>query len=354
LHILVTGGAGFIGSQLATWLRCYQGHAVTVLDNLVRRGSEENLPQLKAHDIKFIHGDVRRREDFHGLRNIELVCDCAAQASVVTGYANPTFDLQNNAFGAIEVLEFAREREIPVIFWSTNRVYPAHRINNLPIEELPTRLSFKDRRLLEPIRGFDAKFGISEKFTVDGGTHSIYGLSKLMADLACQEYAQAYGIPVIINRFGVVSGSGQFGHADQGFLVWWVIAHLLGQPLVIHGHDGKQVRDVLFIEDLLALIDKQVPRIHEFAGQVFNVGGGAANAISLLELTAKVQERTKVKMNLGYLQEPRPNDLKLYWTDHRRVSAAFAWQPRVTIDEGLDRIVEWAQENLETLRRRCL
>ena len=266
LSVLVTGGCGFIGSHVALHLR-EKGHQVFVMDNLVRRGSEGNIEILARRSITFCHGDVRNPEDLENLpAGIELICDASAQPSVVTGYGNPLFDITNNGLGAIHILEYARRRSIPLIFWSSNRVYSADRLNALPRRETPTRVEYDpDAWSRIPVEqrpaGFDPVHGVSEEFSVDGGQRSIYGLSKLIADAACQEYAQAYDLPIVVNRFGVLSGPGQFGRTDQGWVVWWAIAHWFKLPLKYLGWQGKQVRDVLFVADMLALLDIQIRQI---------------------------------------------------------------------------------------------
>ena len=198
------------------------------------------------------------------------------------------FDITNNGFGAIQILQYARPRRIPLIFWSSNRVYGADHLNALPRRETPTRFEYDgdawNRLTVERCapRGFDPSHGISEAFSIDGGQRSIYGLSKLIADAACQEYAQAFDLPIVVNRFGVLSGVGQFGHADQGWIVWWAIAHWFGLPLTYLGWQGKQVRDILFVEDMLTLLDLEISKLPTFRGEIFNVGGGAPNSVSLL------------------------------------------------------------------------
>src|SRR5271154_2426328 len=188
MRILVTGGGGFVGAQLAFYF-AKRRHHVTVMDNLVRRGSELNLPLFQREGVEFVHGDVRSREDFLNLEGaVDVVVDASAQPSLVYGYANPVFDLTNNTFGLVNALEFARSRGCPLIFCSTNRVYSADRINALPRREEATRLVWDaeawSRAAGERPLGFDPAHGIAEDFSVDGGQHGIYGLSKIMADLA--------------------------------------------------------------------------------------------------------------------------------------------------------------------------
>ncbi|HIE53119.1 MAG TPA: NAD-dependent epimerase/dehydratase family protein [Armatimonadetes bacterium] len=211
MKVLITGGAGFIGAQLAFYLR-ERGHEVIVLDNLVRRGSELNLPLFKRWGIPFYHGDVRNAEDFVALpRDIEVICETCAQPSAIAGYDNPIFDITNNTLGLMHTLEFARECGAAVIFWSTNKVYSGDRVNAFPRREAETRWVWDQEAIqrqygdhLPP--GFDPRYGFSEEFSIDGGQHSIYGLSKVMADLACQEYYDAFGVKTVVNRFSCLAG----------------------------------------------------------------------------------------------------------------------------------------------------
>jgi CDP-paratose 2-epimerase len=357
LHVLVTGGCGFIGSHVALHLRL-AGHKVSVMDNLVRRGSERNIPALSHHGAAFFHGDVRNPEDLENLpAGIELICDTSAQPSVVTGYANPLFDLTNNGLGAIHILEYARRRKIPLIFWSSNRVYGADRLNALPRRETLTRFEYDPvawNRLAVEQRpaGFHPVHGVSENFSIDGGQRSIYGLSKLVADAACQEYAQAYDLPIIVNRFGVLSGAGQFGHTDQGWVVWWAIAHWFKLPLTYLGWQGKQVRDVLFVEDMIALLDSQIKHIERFRGDVFNLGGGAENSVSLCEATKTMQEISSRSTSVTHSNQARKGDIVLYWTDNRKATQQLGWKPKISLQAGFTTIFDWIRENESELRAR--
>jgi len=353
MRILVTGGCGFIGAQLALHLKA-KGHHVVAMDNLVRRGSELNLVRFKRHGVEFVHGDVRSREDFVGLpRDMDLICDTSAQPSVVTGYENPLFDITNNALGLVNALEFARQRGCPVIFWSSNRVYSADRINAFPRRETPTRLVWNKEALQSANHGtvgFDPDHGFSEAFSIDGGQRSIYGLSKVMADLACQEYAQAFGVKTVINRFGVISGEGQFGKSEQGWVAWWAVAFHFGLPLQYIGWGGKQVRDILFVEDVCRLIELEMEHLDRVAGEVFNVGGGAGQTLSLVEATALLRERFGREVPITLEAQPRRADQCIYITDNRKIQRVLGWSPRVGIREGYDRIIEWIRENEEELR----
>jgi CDP-paratose 2-epimerase len=359
MKVLVTGGCGFIGSSVAFHLH-EKGNRVMVMDNLVRRGSEANLVELQRRGISFTHGDVRNIEDLANLpTGIDLICDTSAQPSVVSGYSNPLFDITNNGVGAIHILEYARRYKTPIIFWSSNRVYGADRLNALPRRQTDTRLEWDpgawDRiEKVERPGGFDPLHGISEEFSVDGGQRSIYGLSKLIADVACQEYAQAFDLPVIVNRFGVISGTGQFGSSDQGWVVWWAVAHWFGLPLKYLGWHGKQVRDVLFVDDVLSLLDFQISQLPKFRGEVFNVGGGFQNSISLLEATRTMEEISGRSTSVTLEDTPRKGDIALYFTDNRKVRRLTAWNPKVGLKEGLSSIFEWIRANESELSRRYL
>jgi CDP-paratose 2-epimerase len=357
LKVLITGGCGFLGSQLALYLR-ERDHDVVAMDNLVRRGSESNIGRLQKHDVTFVHGDVRCLEDFSGLPSgIEFIVDASAQPSVVSGYTNPMFDLTNNTLGVIHVLEFAREHRCPLIFCSTNRIYGAGRINALPRRESATRFewdcsAWKNLPAENRPRGFDPEHGVSEEFSFDGAGRSIYGVSKLMADLACQEYADAFDIPVIVNRLGVISGAGQFGKIDQGWVVWWAVACWFGLPLKYIGWRGKQVRDILFVDDVCRLVDLEISQIDRLRSEVFNVGGGAANSLSLVEATRFFENRLGPSIMVEDIESPRKADTVIYITDNRKVERVLGWRPQVSLTEGLESILAWIRENEEELSTR--
>jgi len=357
VNILITGGAGFVGSELAVRLS-EKNYRVVVMDNLVRRGSESNLERLARHGVKFVHGDVRNPEDFENLpKGIEFVCDVSAQPSVVSGYTNPDFDITNNSLGVVRVLEFARLHRCPMIFFSTNRVYVVDRLLDLPRKEAPTRFEW-DTEAWKKVsaesrpRGFDPVHGISEEFAIDGGGRSIYGLSKLIADAACQEYAHAFDMPMVVNRFGVIAGSGQFAKLDQGWVVWWAIAHYFKLPLKYIGWSGKQVRDILFLDDVCALVELQMGQMERFRGDIFNLGGGTMNSLSLREGTALLEHKLGYGTTITTEETARKADLPIYFTDNRKAARVLGWQPKVTLDQGFERILEWIRANEASLRAR--
>ena len=357
MHILITGGAGFVGSELAVRLT-EKNHRVVVMDNLVRRGSESNLDRLARHGVTFVHGDVRNAEDFENLPSgVEFLIDVSAQPSVVSGYSNPIFDITNNSLGVIHVLESARRYRCPMIFFSTNRVYVVDRLLELPRREAAARFEWDPsawNRLPGEARprGFDPLHGVSEEFAVDGGQRTVYGLSKLIADVSCQEYAHAFDLPLVINRFGVIAGTGQFAKLDQGWVVWWAIAHYFKLPLKYIGWNGKQVRDVLFLDDVCDLVALQMGQISRFRGDIFNIGGGAANSLSLREGTHLLESKLGHGTSITVEDAVRKGDLPIYFTDNRKGLNQLKWQPRVSLDQGFDKILAWIRANEDLLRKR--
>jgi CDP-paratose 2-epimerase len=350
MRVIVTGGCGFVGFNLATHL-VRSGHEVTVFDNLVRRGSEMNIPKLRELGINFVHGDIRNPEDFQDLpANAECLVECSAQPSVVSGFENPMYDFKTNVLGAMNCLEFCRRHAIGMIFMSSSRVYPARRINDLPNVEEKTRWDWK-RNVSEDFlpEGFHPERGIGPTFGLDGPTKTIYGASKAAADFFCQEYSEAFGLPMIVNRCGVISGEGQFGVADQGWLSFWAISCFLDRRITYFGYKGKQVRDILFIPDLCNLLEIQMNRLTEFSGRVWNVGGGRSNSLSLVEATDRFERLLNKKMITSYSDQVRKGDMIIYITDNTEAFRDFNWAPEITIDQGLERIVAWISDHRDSL-----
>lgn len=328
-----------------------RGYRITVLDNLVRRGSETNVPALRKMGIEFLHGDIRDSEDLlHLPDNTEVIIECSAQPSVVSGYQNPVYDFRTNVEGVIHCLEFCRTRGAGMIFLSSSRVYPADRINDLPRTEKGTRWDWENESPADRLpEGFDPVRGISARFSMDGPSKTIYGASKAAADFFCQEYADAFDVPVLINRCGVIAGQGQFGIITQGWFTFWAISCLFDRPLTYFGYKGKQVRDILFIEDLCALVNLQLNRMRELSGQVWNVGGGRENSISLIEATSLMEKLMNKKMHVASSDEVRRRDMIIYITDNSDVSRTWQWSPRVSLEQGAEKIVSWVRDNREAL-----
>ncbi len=344
-QVLVTGGAGFIGSNLAIAMkRSRPAATVTAFDNLRRRGSELNLPRLREADVRFVHGDVRSPEDLCGVTPApDLIVECSAEPSAQAGYGgSPDYLIQTNLTGCYNCLEVARRTQAHLLFLSTSRVYPYTLLNRLLTEEDETRF------LLHPqqtIPGASER-GISEDFPIEGA-RSLYGMTKLAAELMIQEYGDAYNLRYIIDRCGLVTGPWQMGKADQGVISFWLAAHYFHRPLRYIGFrgSGKQVRDFVHIDDLADLILMQTADFAAHAGHVVNVGGGAAFSLSLLECTKLCSEVTGNTIPVARDPATRPADVRVYLTDCGRLSSYCAWRPKRTALQTVESIFAWIQDH---------
>ncbi len=335
-----------MGFNLAVFLS-KRGHQITVLDNLVRRGSETNVAGLRKMGITFVHGDIRSPEDFLELpADADALIECSAQPSVVAGYDNPVYDFRTNVEGAVNCLEFCRRTGLGMIFLSTSRVYPADKINAVPRIERETRWDWDPDMPLEDLpEGFDPVHGIGPGFSMDGPSKTLYGASKAAADLLCREYADAFGFPLLINRCGVIAGKGQFGVVNQGWFTFWAISCLFERPLTYFGYKGKQVRDIIFIEDLCELLEIQINRLPELSGKVWNVGGGRESSASLVEATDLMERLLSKKMTISVSDEGRKADVIIYISDNTEITRDLNWQPRVTMEQGAEKIAAWVRDN---------
>jgi len=347
-RILVTGGAGFVGSTMALGLKAeYPGSQVIALDNLKRRGSELNLPRFKAADIYFVHGDIRNPEDLDAdLLRPDLILECSAEPSVLAGYSSPGYVLQTNLVGTIHCLELARKTGADFVFLSSSRVYPIEAIKRLAYQETATRLELVE----QTVPGASIE-GIAETFPLEG-VRSLYGATKLASELLIAEYADAYGLRTVINRCGVLTGPWQMGKVDQGVFALWMLAHYFERPLkyIGFGGRGKQVRDFLHVADLVDLVKLQLEGWQSVQGEVFNVGGGVDNSLSLLETTRLCQEITGRTIPIEGVPEERPGDIPIFITDSRKVKAKLGWQPQRNARQTLTDIYAWVDQQAEVLK----
>lgn len=350
MKILITGGAGFVGCNLALAFN-KDGHQVVVFDNLVRRGSEVNLQAFRREHIQFVHGDIRSPEDFKQLGTFQpdVILECSAQPSATEGYKNVMFDITNNYLGLVNVIEYARQVSAKVIFWSTNKVYGGDKLNARPRIEMDTRWVWADY-VSSDITEI-TRYGVPEEWSVDGGDHSIYGMTKICADITCQEYANGLGVPIVVNRFSCLAGERQWGIPIQGWVSWFAIAAELGLPLTFFGWQGKQVRDVLFIADVIELVRLELEQFDSIKGQVFNVGGGLKNTLSLIEAVDVVKRLTGRPLFYTITNDVRKADQCIYYSDTRKIERALGWQPQIGVEEGYSRIISWVRDNHTVLEQ---
>jgi CDP-paratose 2-epimerase len=349
--VLIAGGAGFVGSNLAVTYKKNNPHVrVISVDNLKRRGSELALSRLGAAGVEFVHADIRCRDDLEELPKLDLLIDCSAEPSVQAGLSGaPDYLLQTNLVGTINLLELARRNDAAFLFLSTSRVYPLDRLNRLPIRERETRLEWAD---VSAEKGLSAA-GVSERFPLEG-PRSLYGASKLSGELLLQEYAYSYGMPAMINRCGVLTGPWQMGRVDQGFVTLWVSRHIFpDRPLSYlgYGGTGKQVRDILHIDDLADLIEAQLRRDESWDATPFNIGGGVEVSISLAELTALCRSLTGVTRDIGSQPETSSVDIPIYVSDCGRAERIFGWQPQRDAKVIVTDVVDWIRAHETELKK---
>ena len=336
---LIFGGAGFIGSNWAHWLLENTDASVHVFDNLSRLGVRYNLENLRkiaarSGRLKVTVGDIREAGAVErAVRDASEVYQFAAQVAVTTSMADPRKDFDINLRGTFNVLEGVRKagHRPFVLFTSTNKVYGA--LNDLALVTTKTRHQFRDVS------------GVSEQQPLD--FHSPYGCSKGAADQYVHDYARMFGIPSVVFRMSCIAGARQFGNEDQGWVAHFLYSALRRNPIVIYG-DGRQVRDVLCVNDLVRAFEAARMYRAVTAGQIYNVGGGPENTVSLLELLAELEEM------LGFpvpwmTDDPRPGDQLVYVTDYGKLQRDAGWKPKVNVRGTLERIMSWWERNRQVL-----
>ncbi len=337
MKTVITGGAGFIGSNASSrYLR--RGHQVVVVDNLSRDGVGENLEWLRSHNaaLEFHQVDVRDSDGIGGVfrqhRDADQVLHLAAQVAVTTSVKEPREDFEINALGTFNVLEAMRRANMraPLIYSSTNKVYGE--MTSVGTVERGGRYDYQDLGT-----------GVSEEHNLD--FHSPYGCSKGCADQYVIDYHRIYGLRSTVFRQSCIYGYRQFGAEDQGWVAWFMIASQLGRPITIYG-DGKQVRDILFIDDLLDAYDAAFAAPDKAAGRAFNIGGGVENVVSLRDLLAFIERRSGSKIPAASA-EWRPGDQKVFISDIRRARTELGWSPQIGCQRGLALLYDWIGENRE-------
>ncbi|MDD5623337.1 MAG: GDP-mannose 4,6-dehydratase [Candidatus Peribacteraceae bacterium] len=336
--MLVTGGAGFIGVNAVRHFVA-QGWDVTIFDNFSRKGTEYNIEKLTndCHGrFAVVRGDTRR--DVHALRKLaehtDVILHLAAQVAVTTSVVDPQTDFDCNALGTFNVLEAARlSTARPILLYaSTNKVYGA--LEDVPVQELAQRYAFTGGRT-----------GVSEAQPLD--FHSPYGCSKGAADQYVRDYARIYGLKTVVFRQSCIYGPHQMGIEDQGWVAWFLIAGLFGRPVQIYG-DGKQVRDLLYVDDLVACYERAIERIDHVAGKVFNLGGGAENTLSLLEFFSLLAREHSLTLTSTFAPV-RPGDQPIFVSDNSAALRDLSWKPTVGVHEGIARLLEWLRAHQRDL-----
>jgi len=334
--ILITGGAGFVGCNLANYFLS-KGYDVTVFDNLSRNGTEKNLEWLKSNHktgFEFIKDDIRNFNSLvDAVKNKDFIFHTAGQVAVTTSVNNPREDFEINALGTLNVLEAVRKSNSDpiIVFTSTNKVYGSN-VNKIPLIEKGTRYEFIDSKY---------KNGIPEDFPADADEHTPYGSSKYAADIYVRDFSNIYGLKTVIFRMSCIYGMRQFGNEDQGWVAHFIISSFFNKPIVIYG-DGKQVRDVLFIDDLVKAFELACKNIEKTKGKVYNIGGGMKNTVSLIELLELLKSSG---LNPKYTFEDwRLADQKVYISNVKK-AVEFGWGPKTSPEEGVKRLLEWVNVN---------
>lgn len=330
MRVLITGGAGFIGVNAAKRFLERKDHLV-IFDNLSRQGVMHNVHDLERRGrFELIPEDIRSESALQAcVRNrgpFDLVLHLAAQVAVTRSVENPREDYEINVLGTFNLLEALRKSNFKglLIYASTNKVYGG--MDQIGIAEESTRHTYE--RL---------PHGVSEATPLD--FHSPYGCSKGAADQYVRDYSRIYGVPSVVFRQSCIYGPHQYGVEDQGWLAWFAIAAITGRPITIYG-DGKQVRDALFVEDLVDAFMQVSTRGNEVVGKVFNIGGGPSRTVSLMELVSMLERKLAKKISILHARE-RPGDQKVFISDIRLAATDLGWSPKTDLECGMQHLVDW-------------
>ena len=337
--IIITGGAGFIGTNLALHLLRNKNNYVVVYDNLSRNGVEKNLEYLKSLDLKnfdFVKGDIRDYKKLkETIKDFDIIYHLAAQVAVTKSVENPLEDFEINAAGTLYLLETIKKNcpDAILIFSSTNKVYGE--LSHLRIKEGKKRYYLVDR-----------KNGIDEKENLD--FHSPYGCSKGTADQYIRDYYRIYGIKSIVFRQSCIYGPFQYGNEDQGWVAHFIIKAILGERINIYG-DGKQVRDILEVGDLISAYKLVVENVEKCKGEIFNIGGGIKNTFSLLEFVEFLEKKLNRKIELEFYNW-RPGDQKVFISDNRKLEKLTGWKIKKNKNEGVENLINWIKKNIDKIK----
>lgn len=334
MHIFITGGAGFIGCNTAHhFLR--QGHTVSLYDNLSRLGASANVSWLSGHhgdSLQIIQADIRDYDTLAtAIRGADVILHLAGQVAVTTSAVSPRDDFNINALGTFNVLEAVRHQcpQATVLYASTNKVYGG--MEDVAVIEQDTHYVFVDYPL-----------GIPESYPLD--FHSPYGCSKGAGDQYTRDYARVYGLKTLVLRQSCIYGPRQFGVEDQGWVAHFVIASVLNRPITIYG-DGKQVRDLLHISDLIRAYELSIRRSEDLRGKILNLGGGPENCLSVWREFGPLLESLIGRSLPVRSAKWRPGDQRIFVADIRKAEALLGWKPIVSPDVGVRDLVDWVITN---------
>ena len=338
MRILVTGGCGFVGTNLCLHLKKKKFKVISI-DNLSRKGSKYNLNLLKNNNIKNFKIDIANFNNLKKVPKVDLIIDCCAEAAVEVSKRELDKVFFTNLVGTFNILKKARIDKAKLIFLSSSRVYPLTLLNNL----------VKQKKMNKKIRFFKK---IDENFSLDG-PRSIYGFTKLSSEMLIEEFSYQFGIKFIINRCGVISGPLQFGKQDQGFVSLWLWRHLNKKKLNYIGYGGKghQVRDVLHIDDLKKLIFLQIKKLNKINNKIFTVGGSIKNKISLIELTKICQKITGNEIKIGKIKKTSNYDIPVFITNNSKVSKTYGWKVKKDIYEISQDVYKWLSNNKKLIKK---
>ena len=337
MKILITGGCGFIGSNLSIFLK-KKNFDVSSLDNLFRNGSEINEKRLKKSGIKNFKVDISNKEKINKIPKFDLIIDCCAEPSVNASHNELDRVINTNLIGTLNILKKCVSDKTKIIFLSSSRVYSLSELKKI----VPTKILNKPIKINKKI---DMSFSTS-------GVKSIYGFSKYASEELIREFSFIYGTKFIINRFGVVAGPWQFGKVDQGFFSLWMWNHINKKNLnyIGFGGTGNQIRDVLHVDDLCELIFIQIKKIKRINNQIFSVGGGVTNSISLKKLTVICKKITKNEIKFKKIKKTSVYDIPYFVTSNSIISKKYKWRPRRSLLNIANDIYTWQMNNYKLLK----
>ena len=338
MKILITGGCGFVGSNLALFLK-KKGFSVHTLDNLTRKGSKYNSNLLKKQKIKNYKINISNIKKIKSLPKYDLILDCCAEAAVEISKNDFDKVINTNLIGTINILKKSKNDKSKIIFISSSRIYPLEEMNKV----------IKNKNLKSKIK-ISKMFSEKDKII---GPKTIYGLTKLCSEMLIEEFSYAYQLKYLINRCGVISGPLQFGKQDQGFVSLWIWRHLNKKKLsyIGYGGYGNQIRDVLHIDDLSELILLQIKNINKINNKLFTVGGSKTSYTSLSQLTKLCQKITGNKIKMGKVSKTSSYDIPYYLSDNTHVSNTYRWKPKRNINQVVMDTFLWLKNNKPIIKK---